>query len=271
MANEEMAEEPSRLRLQVYLSRCGVASRRQCENLIQEGRVTVNGVTVRERGTKVTPADAVTLDGKRVVPETRTFYIALNKPRGYICTNSDPEGRPLAVSLIGGIARRHRIYSVGRLDYLSSGLLFFTNDGSFMRAVTHPSSRIEKEYLVETDEFVTDETLRSFTKGVSRDGIRYRIERYARTGARTLIVVLHEGKNRELRNMFAARGIGVKRIHRTRIGSVTLGSLKPGDFRFLSQAEIDSLIGGPHTPPKSKQGAGHSTVRRPRSSTRGDQ
>lgn len=258
MANEGTTDEPNRIRLQVYLSRCGVASRRRCELLIQEGRVTVNGMTVTEQGMKVTPGDVVTLDGKRLALETRMFYIALHKPRGYICTNNDPEGRPLAVSLLGGIARRHHIYSVGRLDYLSSGLLLFTNDGTFAREIAHPSARVEKEYLVETDDEVSDETLQSFTKGVFREGTKYRIERYTKSGARTVTIVLREGKNRELRNLFAGRGIAVKRIHRTRIGLVKLGPLKPGEFRFLARTEVDSLMTAIHTSPRSKhRGADH--------------
>ncbi|HUZ17998.1 MAG TPA: pseudouridine synthase [Spirochaetia bacterium] len=241
MENNDADRVSGTVRLQVYLSRCGVASRRGCEALIEEGRVAVNGATVMQQGVKVGPADTVTLDGKTLTPDRQFLYIALNKPRAYICTNSDPEGRPLAIDLLGKIAHRHHIYSVGRLDYLSSGLLLFTNDGELARAISHPSSRVEKEYSVETKEHVSEELLGAFKRGITYRGVRYSIDRYERKGALRLSIVICEGKNREIRNMFESARITVKRIHRVRIDGVSIKAMKPAEFRFLSKQEIESL------------------------------
>lgn len=238
-----MTESSGSTRLHVYMASCGVASRRKCEEMIAEGRVAVNGQTVSRQGEKIDPAsDVVTVDGKRLAQTTTRLYIALNKPAGFICTSQDPLGRPLAADLLGSIARKNRLFSVGRLDFSSSGLILFTNDGSFAREVAHPSSGIEKEYLVETKRPVTRELLEQFRAGVVFKGVHYRIERYTIKGPMRMAIVLREGKNRELRNMFAARRIQVRRIHRMRIGSVVLGQLAPGEFRFLARREVAGLL-----------------------------
>lgn len=230
-------------RLQVFLASCGVASRRKCEELIEERRVAVNGRVVTRQGVKVDPQeDVVTLDGRRLQEKTQSLYIALNKPAGFICTNADPQGRPLAVDLLGSIARKNHLFSVGRLDLLSSGLIFFTNDGEFARQVAHPSAGIEKEYLVETRKPVSSDLLEELRRGINVAGVRYRIERYTIKSAMKISVILREGKNRELRNMFAARRIELRRIHRIRIGTVFLDKLAPGEFRFLSRREVNHLL-----------------------------
>lgn len=229
-------------RLQVFMAACGIGSRRACELLIEEGRVAVNGETVTRQGVKVDPAtDSVTLDGKKLHEVSEKLYFALHKPPGYICTNQDPEGRPLAVSLLGPLAKRNRLFSVGRLDLLSSGLILYTNDGAFARAVAHPSAGVEKEYLVETRKPVEEPVLEEFVHGIVANGVRYTIVRYRMKSPTMLFVVLREGKNRELRNMFAARRIQIRRIHRIRIGSVSLGNLQPGSFRYLSRREVAAL------------------------------
>lgn len=230
------------MRLQKYLAQCGVASRRKCEEYIVDGRVTINGTIVRVLGTKVGPADKVAFDGKPVLPERRKLYIALNKPRGYLCTSEDPEGRPLALDLLS----KHfteRIYSVGRLDFNSSGLILFTNDGEFAKSVSHPSSGIEKEYLVESFDPFPEEFLEEFKRGVVIEGAKYRIEDYTVTGPNTARIVLIEGKNREIRRLYESKNAGVRRIHRVRIGPLVLGDLRMGKFRSLEKREIEWFLG----------------------------
>ncbi len=229
------------VRLQRYLAACGIASRRKAEELILRGDVKVNGNTVRILGTKVTESDVVEYGGRIVTPEKKKLYIALHKPRGYICTSSDPEGRPTVLELLSD-AYSERIYNIGRLDFNTSGLLLFTNDGEFARIVSHPSSQIEKEYLVETGESPSKNTLDSFKNGVSIDGVRYTIVRYDKVGDRTTRIVLIEGKNREIRRLFESAGHEVLRIHRTRIGAVHIGTLKAGEHRPLSKSEISRLF-----------------------------
>lgn len=235
-----MNESDSPIRLQRYLAMCGVASRRKSEALIQEGRVKINGITTRELGTKVTAGDIVAFDGKKVVPESTKLYLVLHKPRGYICSSSDPEGRPKALDLLS--AYSERIYNVGRLDFNTSGLLLFTNDGNFARIVSHPSSQIEKEYLVETAETLDNSALQRFRKGTTVEGVRYKIARFEITGEKTVRVVLIEGKNREIRKLFESAGYYVRRIHRTRIGPVHIKQLKVGNHRPLNATEITQLM-----------------------------
>jgi 23S rRNA pseudouridine2605 synthase len=225
------------VRLQVYLARSGVASRRKSEELITAGRVAVNGAVVTRLGTKVRVDERVTVDGKRVRPVDKRVYLAVHKPPGFLCSNRDPEGRPLVADLVRDSVST-RVFHVGRLDYLSSGLIFLTNDGSFATTVMHPSSEIEKEYQVETDAPIPQELLQSFERGVLVEGVRYRLRRFAREGANRVRVTLVEGKNREIRRVFDAAGLPAKRVHRVRIGPVHLGPLRSGEFRHLSREEV---------------------------------
>jgi 23S rRNA pseudouridine2605 synthase len=229
------------MRLQRYLAICGVASRRKAEELILDGRVKINGQIVRVLGTKVASGDVVEYDEKRVTPETHKLYIALHKPRGCICTSSDPDGRPTALDLLSH-EYKERIYSIGRLDFNTSGLLLFTNDGAFARIVSHPSSGIEKEYLVETSEIMDEASLQRFKKGITVSGIRYKIIRYEIIDKRKSRIVLVEGKNREIRKLFESEGYYVIRIHRTRVGPVRLGKLEEGGHRSLNESEIARLF-----------------------------
>jgi 23S rRNA pseudouridine2605 synthase len=235
------------IRLQLYLARSGVSARRKCEQYIQEGRVQVNGVTVTVPGTRVGEEDRVTLDGREVRPVTRRVYLALHKPSGYLCANSDPLGRPLASDLFAGRIGT-RVFHVGRLDFLSSGLVFFTNDGEFSRAVAHPSSGIEKEYRVETRQEIPEELLERYREGVSVDGERYQLKRYRRRSDRSVHLVLVEGKNREIRRVFDYFGLTITRIHRIRIGIVTIRGIRPGDFRDLAREEVDWFLSGGRGP-----------------------
>lgn len=235
-----MAEsrEGEAIRLQLYLARSGIGSRRACERLIEDGLIKVNGKTVTDQGIKVVPGiDTVAFKGRQVNPTGKLLYIALNKPVRYMCTHHDPEGRPLAEELIKG-QFPVRLFNVGRLDFLSSGLIFFTNDGEFARIVTHPSLEIEKEYIVETSRKLTEEMLEEFMKGVVIEGERYRIHSYGMESSTKARIILREGKNREIRKLFTSRNVKVKRLHRVRIGPVSIGGMHPGEFRNLKPGEI---------------------------------
>lgn len=231
------------LRLQAFIARCGAASRRGAEELILAGRVEVNGKRVTELGTKVDPGDIVLLDGSRIEEEEKKRYLVLNKPRGYVSSLDDPQGRPLAVGLLKSkIAER--VYNVGRLDQWSQGLLIFTNDGDFAAKVGHPSSGIEKEYEVRTSVDIPGPFLDDFVKGLVVEGRKYRAEKARRLGDRQARIVLVEGRNREIRRVFASRAVHVLSLVRVRIGPVLIGDLPEGQFRELSAEEIRLLAGG---------------------------
>ncbi len=241
MNSKDKGREQKSIRLQVYLARGGVASRRKSEQYILAGRVRVNGNVVRELGTKVNPADSVSFDDYAVKPITEKLYIALHKPPGYLCSNSDPFGRPLVVDFLKNNFTT-RLFNVGRLDFQSSGLIFFTNDGEFAKIVTHPSYEIEKEYFVETKDQFDETVLRKFVHGIWIDSVHYAITTYRFVNETTAYISLYEGKNRELRRLFKSNGIAVKTIHRIRIGQIGLGNLPPGKYRHLSEEEIEIIF-----------------------------
>lgn len=227
------------IRLQVFLSHAGVASRRAAEEIIASGRVSVNGVTITAQGTKVEEGDTVLLDGKPVMPETKKHYIALNKPPGYICSSGDPQGRPLALSLLP--AQKERLYNVGRLDFLSCGLIFFTNDGAFAARLGHPSCGLEKEYIVEATGIIPDEAVDAFCGGITIEDVYYKAKTAEKTGRKSMRIVLVEGKNREIRRVFSHFHLHPSVLRRVRIGGVLLGDLPEGSSRPLSQKEISEL------------------------------
>ena len=227
-------------RLQVYLAHSGVASRRASEALILAGRVAVNGKTVTELGVKVHGNDKVYLDNALVLPENRMHYLVLNKPPGFICSSKDPQGRPLALELLPKTITE-RLYNVGRLDYLSSGLVFFTNDGYFAARHSHPGSKIEKEYLVESTVPIPDEMINQFLDGVTIEGEKYQALRIVRLGKKSLRIVLYEGKNREIRRVFSHFHLHPSLLRRTRIGPIELGDLEEGKCRPLTKKEITGL------------------------------
>jgi 23S rRNA pseudouridine2605 synthase len=228
------------IRLQVYLAHAGAASRRGAEKLILQGRVTVNGQTVSALGTKVEPGDDVCLDGIPVKVENKLHYIVLHKPSLYICSAADPQGRALVGDLLPP-AIRERLYTVGRLDYRSSGLILFTNDGDFATRAGHPSAGIEKEYLVEASGPIPDTALEAFGRGISIEGVFYKAETVERLGRKALRVVLIEGKNREIRRVFSHFHLHPEKLLRIRIGPVLLGELGEGKSRPLTNPEFHSL------------------------------
>jgi 23S rRNA pseudouridine2605 synthase len=230
---------PEGTRLQAFLAHAGVASRRACERIILEGRVSINGAPARELGVRVMPGDLVTLDGRSVTQESRKRYILLNKPAGYISAMSDPEGRPLASELLKGV--EERVYNVGRLDQWSSGLLLFTNDGELASILVHPSGGIEKEYEIEADAALGEDFFEAFRKGVVVAGVSYKASSLQRTGPASARVTLVEGKNREIRRVLEAFDRRAMKLKRVRIGLLTVDGLAEGDFRELTDAEVSSL------------------------------
>ncbi|MCL2192161.1 MAG: rRNA pseudouridine synthase [Treponema sp.] len=225
------------------MARAGVASRRAAEEVIAAGRVSVNGTTVSEQGSKVFPGDTVLMDGNVLRPELQRIYLALNKPPRYICSSSDPQGRPLALDLLPGEVKE-RMYNVGRLDFMSCGLIFFTNDGDFAAKLGHPSSGVEKEYIVEATGHVPDEVLGAFEGGITIEGEHYKARAVSRIGSRCIRIVLIEGKNREIRRVFSHFHLHPFRLRRVRIGPVKLGNLEEGESRRITDDEIDALLNG---------------------------
>ena len=232
-----MAEE----RLQKILSRAGVASRRKAEELITAGRVTVNGAVVTELGAKADLSrDHIKVDGRLLHPPKRLIYIALNKPKGCVTTVSDPQGRQTVMDFLRGRVK-DRVYPVGRLDYNSEGLLLLTNDGDFANAITSPASHVQKTYHVKVTDYLTPEQEERFRTGIPLRGRRTApaMLRLLRRGDNPWYEVkLTEGRQQQIREMFKALGVLVEKLRRVRIGFLELGSLKPGEVRHLTPAEV---------------------------------
>lgn len=230
------------MRLQLYLARSGYGSRRFCETLITEGRVRVNTVKVTTLGTKVEQDDVVTVDHQLAEVSDQKFYYALNKPRGYVSSNYDPNETAFARDLID-VPHQHYLFHVGRLDKDSSGLILFTNDGEAAQIITHPKYEIEKEYYVTTKEIIQRAHLEEALKGVYIDSQRpYTIRRFALEGKRQVRITLTEGKNREIRKILDHYGYTVQKLIRLRIGSLLLKNLQPGRYRAVSKGEIARLL-----------------------------
>jgi 23S rRNA pseudouridine2605 synthase len=229
-------------RLNKFLAHAGVGSRRHCEELIVRGRVTVNGRAVRELGTKVEASDAVCVDGQPLHVEKLVYWL-VNKPRGYLCTNFDPGGRPRAIDLVPHVSQR--VYTVGRLDEDSEGLLLLTNDGDLANRLMHPRFGIEKTYMVQVAGHPDREDQLQLLKGVwlSDGHVRARrVKRLKSQGDSTwLEIVLNEGKNREIRRMLAKMGHKVMVLRRTAIGVVRLDRLPRGKARRLKVEELERL------------------------------
>ncbi|MDR0323420.1 MAG: rRNA pseudouridine synthase [Treponema sp.] len=229
------------IRLQVFLSRAGIASRRAAEGIIAQGRVSVNGSIITSQGSKVEEGDTILLDGKPLQLENCYHYLVLNKPPGYICSSSDPQGRPLALDLLP--KTKERLYSVGRLDFLSCGLIFFTNDGNFANSLGHPKLELEKEYVVEASGPIPDSTIEAFNNGITVEDVFYKAKSAIRTGRKSLRIVLIEGKNREIRRVFSHFHLHPTLLRRVRIGPVLLFDLPEGTSRSLTKNEIEKLRG----------------------------
>ena len=229
------------VRLQVFLAHSGVASRRASEKIILDGRVAVNGVVVTELGTKVSAKDKITLDGKPLSLEEKKRYVLLYKPLGVVCSQSDEKGRPVAVDLLRE-SYSERLYNVGRLDMFSHGALIFTNDGDFAARLSQPSAEIEKEYIVESSLPLPRYLAEDFKRGVRVEGVFYKAKDAEELNSHRMRVVLVEGKNREIRRVFENAGVAIRNLCRVRIGNVELGELEPGQFRDLSEKEVQGLL-----------------------------
>ncbi|NQT83858.1 rRNA pseudouridine synthase [bacterium] len=232
-------------RLQKFLARAGVGSRRQCEQLIVQGRVNVNGEAVRDLGVRVlAERDSVNVDGVPVKPQ-KLLYLVINKPKNCMCTSRDDLGRRTVLDFLPGISQR--VYTVGRLDYDAEGLLILTNDGDFAQRVIHPRFRIPRTYRVAVKGFFTPEAANSLRRGVKLDGkliraLRLRvISRSKRTSRLELEV--SQGINQQVKRMLRRVGYEVTVIKRTRIGKVELASLPPGKFRRMSPTELSAFPG----------------------------
>ena len=240
-------------RLQKLLARAGVGSRRACEAIILEGRVTVDGRTVIQLGTKADPTTQdVRLDGSRLRPE-RPEYWMLNKPKGVVCTNFDPAGRRRPIDLMP--QTRARLFSVGRLDTESKGLLLMTNDGDFANRLTHPRYEAPKTYVATVDGCATPEVVRRLIRGVYLAEGRTRpaqVRVVKRGRMRSLLeITLREGRNRQIRRVLARLGHKVTELVRTRIGRISLRGLSLGQSRQLTDDEIEYLRRLPDTPPEA--------------------
>jgi 23S rRNA pseudouridine2605 synthase len=233
------------VRLQKFLAEAGIASRRASEQIILEGRVAVNGETVAGLGAKVDPLHArITVDGKPIRAR-RKIYLALNKPRGLVCSRNDEHARPTIYDLLP--KEWSHLHSVGRLDFNSEGLIFLTNDGELSLRLTHPRYGVHKRYLATVDGSVDHEMLKKFLRGVFAEGERLKAEkaRLVSGGSSQSVVELDlaEGKYREVRRLFETQGRTVKRLQRIQIGKIKLGELRPGKWRTLTEPEIKSLLG----------------------------
>jgi len=241
--------------LQKLLSQAGVASRRASEQLMLDGRVTVNGATVRELGTKADAGDDIRVDGRRIKIASQRRYLLLNKPRGYMTTRSDPQRRPTVIDLLGGV--REYVYPVGRLDFDSEGLLLLTNDGDLAARLTHPRHGVARVYEARVLGVPDAHDLDRLTRGVVIDGertqpadVKLAPPRRDAKGA-TLVITIREGRNRQVRRMCEAIGHPVDHLRRVAIGPIRDPKLKVGAWRDLTDEEIARLRKAASAPSRS--------------------
>jgi len=233
----------SEMRLQKFLAHAGIASRRAAEDIIRQGRVTINDKIITDMGVSVAETDLVTVDGKLIENEEEKIYIMLNKPVGYVSSAKDQFGRPTVLDLVKDINKR--LYPVGRLDYDTSGLIILTNDGDFTYQITHPKHEIDKVYEALIYGILSDSEIKRFEEGLQ-------IDDYTTSPAKIIIckvnrintlvhITIHEGKNRQVREMCAAIGHIVLTLKRVAIGPIALGNLPEGKWRRISDTELKSL------------------------------
>ncbi len=231
------------MRLQKYLAQCGVASRRHAEEMIADGKVSVNGVTITQMGTQVEDGDRVCVNGKPVRPEEKKEYIIYHKPAGEVTTVSDPEGRTTVLDRFRDFPVR--LFPVGRLDYDSEGLLLLTNDGELADKMMHPSNEVNKAYLALVDGMVTMDEVKKLRNGIELDGrltspASVRVMKLEE-GRTHLLVTIHEGRNRQVRRMLDAVGHQVLALRRVQFGPLVLGNMRRGEWRRLTDEEVRAL------------------------------
>ena len=235
------------IRLQKYLAEAGIASRRKCEEYITAGRVKVNGKIINELGTKVNPEkDEIYFDDKKIENKEELVYILLNKPIGYVTTAKDQFNRDTVMNLI---KIKERVVPVGRLDMYTSGALLLSNDGNFVYKITHPKHEINKTYTVTLKGIVTKEDVEKLEKGVDIGGYTTKpakvkiLKTDIEKNISRLEITIHEGKNRQVRKMCEAIEKKVQALHRTKIGNISVKTLKIGQWRYLTKKEIEELKG----------------------------
>ena len=231
-------------RLQKIIAASGVASRRGAEKIIVQGRVTVNDAVVRQLGAKADiEADQIRVNGKLILPEVSKVYLMLHKPRGYVTTLSDPEGRAVVTDLLSGISER--VFPVGRLDYDSEGLLLLTNDGGLSQRVQHPRFKIPKTYMAKIEGHLTKDEARALSLGIKLSDGNFKPEnlQILRTNKKSswLVLTIAEGRNRLIRRGLESLGHPVLRLIRTAIAEINLGNMKVGTFRHLTKREVQHL------------------------------
>lgn len=236
------------IRLQKYLAECGIASRRKCEEYIEQGKVEVNGKTVIELGTKVNPKkDEVKFQGKEVKSNNKLVYILLNKPIGYVTTLDEQFGREKVLDLV---KVKERVVPVGRLDMYTSGALILTNDGDFVYKVTHPKHEITKTYTVTIKGIIKLEEVEMLRKGVDIEGYITKpakvkiLKTDTEKNISRLEIIIHEGKNRQVRKMCEVIGKKVIALHRSKIGNVSVKDVELGKWRYLKNAEVQDILRG---------------------------
>ncbi len=231
-------------RLQKVIANAGVCSRRQAEQLILDNKVTVNGVIVNELGSKVGPSDIVEVDGKKLTNEEKV-YILLNKPKNCVSTLQDDRGRPTVMDYLKDI--KERVYPIGRLDFDTTGVLLFTNDGDFANALAHPSHNIDKVYIATVKGVIAKEELEPLATGVEIDfkktaPAKVRVIKANVEKDYTVIeIIIHEGRNRQIKKMFEAINIRVMKLNRDKFAGLTADGVEEGNFRHLTVAEINRL------------------------------
>lgn len=237
-----MPEKPrtTQVRLNSYIADCGVTSRRKADELIQQGRVTVNNKTITSLGYKVnSERDKVYVDGERINLQLPVYYL-LNKPKGYVSTASDDRGRATVVDLI---KTNMKIFPVGRLDYDTTGVLILTNDGDFSQALAHPSNNIQREYEVKLDRMLSIEDEEKLLKGVFIEGVRGKFVsvRYPTNNQKAPTVVTTEGRNHFVKNMFKTLGYTVTSLHRKSFGILNVKDMPEGSYRELTPREVKAI------------------------------
>ena len=231
------------MRLNKYIASAGVCSRRKADELIANGNVKVNGVVVREMGTNVEEGDKVTVNGTPIEADEAKVYVAVNKPMGFVTSMSDDKDRRTVAQLVADIPER--LFPVGRLDYNTTGLLIMTNDGDLTYTLTHPKHEVGKTYVATVAGVLSDARLARLRKGVDIGGFvtspaKVKVLKQNPRSA-VVEITIHEGKNRQVRKMFAAVGNKVQSLERTAIGDIRLGRLLPGHYRKLTKAEVEYL------------------------------
>lgn len=230
------------VRLQKLISHYGYTSRRKAEALIKEGKVRVNGVVENKLGVKVPGHSLIEVEGKIINKITPQVYLMLNKPPGYLCSKNDPFNRKNIYDLFNDKYKNTGIFSVGRLDYMSDGLLLVTNDGNFSNTISHPSSGILKKYEVTTDKNILYKSIAVWKNGIYIKGIKYTIKDFLKITLKKVIITLGEGKNKEIRRLFKHINLDVVKLKRIAIGPLELGDLPVGKYRELLEEEVKKLL-----------------------------